>query len=53
MFDSFFSKKVSCMRYVEKCGGARGAADGNMAHARCVLDYCGYCRESTRTHRNV
>jgi hypothetical protein len=44
----FFFRKSCCLwDHVENCGGAREASGNTMA-ARCVLDYWGYTRASTR-----
>jgi hypothetical protein len=37
MFSNFFPENRAVYDNVEKCGGTRAAANGNMA-ARCVLD---------------
>jgi hypothetical protein len=52
MFSNFLLKK-SCRlaENVEKYGGAREAADGNMA-ARCMLVKYGYMRASTRPRQS-
>ena len=52
MFSNFFPKIVPFVN-VEKCGGAREATNGNMAHARCMLNKQGYTRLGTHTHRYI
>ena len=56
---TFFLKSCLLWNKVEKCGGAREAADDNMARTRCMLDNEGYTLASTplhthaHTHRNM